>query len=338
MMGSLIDVLSLGGTIAMTPGDGAGVVPNLTPDALVAAVPGLSDLAEIRTQSFRQKPGAHLTFDDLEALAVAIRERADGGVDGVVVTQGTDTIEETAFALDRLLDLPAPVIVTGAMRNPTLAGADGPANLLAAVRVATSPEARGLGVLVVMNDGVHAARFVRKSGTSLPSVFVSALCGPIGWIVEERVRIVTRPAAVTPLGSAVSRPDARVGLLTVSLGDDGALIAQAMQAGYDGLVIEATGGGHVPQPVADAIGRAARQVPVILASRTGDGEVLAETYGFDGSEIDLLRRGVIRAGWLDGLKARVLLSLLLRRGAAKDEIVRAFGAWGGGVPAGQGAP
>src|SRR5690606_25563238 len=157
-----ITVLALGGTIAMTQSDQGGVVPTLTGEALVAAVPGLADVAEIDASSFRQLPGAHLQYEDLEALAKAIQMACASGSQGVVVTQGTDTIEETAFALDCLLQLDAPVVVTGAMRNPTVPGADGPANLLAAVQVAASHEARGLGCLVAMNDEIHAARFVRK--------------------------------------------------------------------------------------------------------------------------------------------------------------------------------
>ncbi|EYD75326.1 L-asparaginase [Rubellimicrobium mesophilum DSM 19309] len=111
-------MLALGGTIAMTDAGQQGVVPTLTGEMLVAAVPALRDVADVDAQSFRQVPGAHLGFADLEALALAIEDAVAGGTRGVVVTQGTDTIEETAFALDRLLEVDAPVVVTGAMRNP----------------------------------------------------------------------------------------------------------------------------------------------------------------------------------------------------------------------------
>ena len=129
-------LLALGGTIAMQAGQTQGVVPTLTAEALIAAVPQLADVASVDACSFRQLPGAHLTFDDIEALAQRIELAAAQGVRGVVVTQGTDTIEEAAFALDCLLRLDMPVVVTGAMRNPTVPGADGPANVLAAVQVA----------------------------------------------------------------------------------------------------------------------------------------------------------------------------------------------------------
>ncbi|WP_142850842.1 asparaginase [Telmatospirillum sp. J64-1] len=327
-----VAVLSLGGTIAMTQSGQGGVVPTLTGEMLVAAVPALQDLADIQALSFRQKPGAHLSFDDLEALAQEIGKQLAAGACGVVVTQGTDTLEETAFTLDRLLGGEAPVVVTGAMRNPTLPGADGPANLLAAVQVVLSEAARGLGCLVVMNDEIHAARFVRKAHTGSPAAFSSPVAGPIGWVAEGRVRI---PLRLEPIPSLPWEPDgeeAPVALITVGLGDDGALIDAACNAGFKGIVAEATGGGHVAPAVAEALERAARQMPVILASRTGAGEVLCRTYGFPGSEIDLQRRGLIRAGWLDGLKAKVLLTLLLRHADGSPQSVSAaFQPWGGGA-------
>ncbi|MFA7503131.1 MAG: asparaginase [Burkholderiaceae bacterium] len=324
-------VLALGGTIAMSPGAGDGVVPTLDADSLVAAVPQLAAIARVEARSFRQLPGAHLLFDDLEELAGAIHELSAQGCRGVVVTQGTDTIEESAFALDRLLDIEMPVIVTGAMRNPSLAGADGPANLLAAVQVAISDEARSQGCLVVMNDEVHAARFVRKLHTTSPAAFGSPLAGPLGWVSEGRPRFGTRLPRIAAIPPAPTR-EARVGLVTIALGDDGAHIRALLELGVDGLVVAATGGGHVRPEVADILEAAAGRIPVVLASRTGAGETLERTYGFPGSEIDLLRRGLIRAGWLDGLKARILLTLLLRRAiATSDAVARAFEAWDGGT-------
>lgn len=329
----IVSVLALGGTIAMTKSQEGGVVPTLTGEMLVAAVPGLETLAQIDAQSFRQLPGAHLGFDDLEALADHIQALRDEGRQGIVITQGTDTIEETAFALDRLLDLDIPVIVTGAMRNPTIAGADGPANLLAAVQVAISEQARGKGCLVVMNDEVHAARFVQKTHTSSPSAFSSPSSGRIGWVSEGRVIFCFNLERKPPVSASAQVRTARVALATIALGDDGEQVKALATAGFDGMVVEATGGGHVPPAVADALESAAKRMPVVLASRTGAGNTLGDTYGFPGSEIDLQRRGLIRAGWLDGLKAKILLTLLLRRGVNDPEAVsREFQAWGGGKP------
>lgn len=327
-----VKVFALGGTIAMTESPQGGVVPTLTGEMLVKAVPALAGLADIDTVSFRQIPGAHLSYDDLQALAVAIEQAVAEGARGVVVTQGTDTIEETAFALDRLLNCEAPVIVTGAMRNPTLPGADGPANLLASVQTACSDGARGLGAMVVFSDEIHAARFVRKAHTTSTAAFVSPLAGPIGWLSEGRVRIATRVERMVPIARGPGHGDSSVALLAICLGDDGRLVDAACQAGFAGMVVEATGGGHVSPAVAEALERAAARMPVILASRTGNGEVLSKTYGFVGSEIDLQKRGLIRAGWLDGRKAKILLTLLLRGGRRDHASVEAaFGVWGGGA-------
>ena len=202
-------------------------------------------------------------------------------------------------------------MVTGAMRNPTLAGPDGPANLLAAVRVAASREAAGLGALVVFNDEIHAARFVRKTHTSSPATFHSPSAGPLAWIAEGRPRFTFRLPAHEGTPSSTGGEVPAVALLKVTLGDDSRLIEQIETLGYVGLVVEGFGGGRVPARVAPALGDLATRIPVVLASRTGSGEALHETYGFAGSEWDLLSRGLISADVLDGLKARILLSQLL---------------------------
>jgi len=299
-------------------------VPQLGAAELVGAVPNLQNVAELETAAFRQVPSGDLTFEDIALLAAEINARFDSGAAGVVVTQGTDSIEETSFALDLLVRGPQPVVVTGAMRNPTLAGADGPANLLAAVQVASSPDARGLGGLVVLNDEIHAARFVRKTHTASPSTFRSVAPGPLGWVAEGRPRILLRLAPAPPLAPSITGSAPRVALLKMCLGDDARLIEQIESLGYSGLVVEAFGGGHVPARVVSALSRLAERMPVVLASRTGAGEVLKETYGFPGSERDLLSRGLVHAGFLDGLKSRVLLTLLLATGADTADVQKRF--------------
>jgi L-asparaginase len=319
-----VSVLSLGGTISSVNTGGPGVRPSLTGEALVEAVPGLSEVAEVSAASVRQVPGWQLTVEDLIEVSEEATRAIDEGATGVVVTQGTDSIEETAFALDLLIDRDAPVVVTGAMRNPTLPGADGPANLLAAVTVAADGAACGLGALVVMNDEVHAARFVRKTHTQSPAAFRSPLAGPLGWISEGRASIVARPMGrrhVRPRGGGAED----VALLATFPGDDGRLVGAVGERGYSGLVVEALGGGHVPPPMVEPLAALAERMPVVLASRTGSGEVLRGTYDPPGSEMDLTGRGLIPAGMLDGPKARLFLALLLRSGASRAEIVEAFG-------------
>ena len=320
-------VLSLGGTISSTDAGGSGVEPTLTGEALVADVPEISEVAEVSADAFRQAASGELTLDDLIELAAEITRRVDVGAAGAVVTQGTDTIEETAFTLDLLVDRDAPVVVTGAMRNPTLPGADGPANLLAAVRVAASEAARGLGTLVVLNDEVHAARYARKTHTQSPATFRSSLTGPLGWISEGKVRIANRPTDRHLVTLPEDTSDKPVALLTAALGDDGRLLGRVRELGYAGLVVEAFGGGHVPSVMVEELAALTGEMPVVLASRTGSGEVLRSTYGFPGSETDLLERGLIPAGMLDGPKARLLLSLLLRSGAGQEEVREQFDSW-----------
>jgi L-asparaginase len=291
---------------------------------LIKSVPRLREIAELETVAFRQIPSGDLSFSDLIALAAQITKRFDAGTTGVVVTQGTDTIEETSFALDLLVHDSRPVVVTGAMRNPTLAGPDGPANLLAAVQVAASREVTGLGTLVVFNDEIHAARFVRKTHTSSPATFHSPSAGPLGWITEGLPRITFRLPTLEGLPSSAGGEVPAVALLKVTLGDDPRLIEQIETLGYVGLVLEGLGGGHAPARLAPSLGALATRIPVVLASRTGSGEVLRETYGFAGSERDLLSRGLISAGVLDGLKARILLSLLLRADGDLASVRRNF--------------
>jgi L-asparaginase len=320
-----VAVLSLGGTISSTQTEGSsGVAPTLTGEALVEDVPEISEVAEVSAASLRQVPGSELTLEDLIELSAEIEAQIDDGAKGVVVTQGTDSIEETSFVLDLLVNRDAPVIVTGAMRNPTLPGAEGPANLLAAVRVAASDAARGVGAVVVMNDEIHAARFVQKTHTSNPATFRSPLAGPIGYVFEDTVRIVTRPVGRRHVELPEETQSRPVALYTIGLGDDGRLLKFVRQSGYEGLVVEAFGVGHVHSVMAEPLGALASEIPVVLASRTGSGEVHEKTYGFTGSESDLSERGLINAGMLDGLKARLFLSLLLRAGASREEVARTF--------------
>lgn len=316
----------MGGTIASTStqSKSGGVVPQLNAKDILASVPQLHEIAEVDPIAFRQVPSGDLNFSDLFLLAAAIEDAFDSGSVGAVVTQGTDTIEESAFVLDLLVSSTCPIVVTGAMRNPTQVGPDGPANLLAAVQVAISEQAVGLGVLVVMNDEIHAARFVRKTHTSGRDTFQSPTIGPIGWLSEGRVRIPFRISPMTAICFDDSSVAPKVAIVTCALGDDALILGEIESLGYSGVVIQAFGGGHVPARVVPAIEKLASRIPVVLASRTGAGEVLRETYGFAGSEQDVLSRGVMSTGYLDGFKARILLSLVLSDAKDLSEAKRVF--------------
>ncbi|WP_407563915.1 asparaginase [Streptomyces sp. 184] len=322
-----VHVLAVGGTIAMTPrAAGHGVSPSLGADELLAALHAEPAGAHVSSSSFRRLPGAHLTLDDVVSLHAKVAELANRGCGGVVITQGTDTLEETSFALDLLGDAAVPVVFTGAMRHPGQPGADGPANLLDAIRLAASDAAVGLGVTVVMNGEVHSARYVQKRHTTQLSAFASPGLGPLGWVAEGRIRIPLRPARLPALPLPVPVRPAPVALFTATLGDDIRLLPLLPELGYEGAVLAGFGAGHLPAwAVTDAEALAAR-MPVVLASRTGAGELYRDTYDFPGSERDLLARGLIGAGAVSPLKARMLLSLALGAGLTRDAVSLAYDA------------
>lgn len=320
-------VIGLGGTITMTRDASGTISPALSAADLVRAVPGIERIASIETASPLALPGASLSIDDVLGVAALVDDRREGGVDGAIVIQGTDTIEETAFLLDLVVRSERPVVVTGAMRGAQAAGADGPANILASVAVAASPQMRGLGTVVVLNDEIHAARFVQKSHTALPSAFASPAAGPLGHVIEGTPRLRVEPAKRIRPALELRAGDAPVALVRMGLGDDGRLLRQVPTLGYRGVVIEGMGAGHVPASIAPIVSDLVHAMPVVLASRVHAGPVFTSTYGFAGSETDLLRRGAVAAGDLSGLKARLLLSLLLRSGADRATIEQAFSAY-----------
>lgn len=310
-----VEVIALGGTIACVPAAaGAGVAPGLTAEDLVAAVPGVADLAQIGSRNLANVPSTEIDLPLLFALRDAIAVHEAEGVAGVVVTQGTDTIEETSFALDLLHGGDMTVVVTGAMRNPSLPGPDGAANLYAAIACAADSAFRGQGALVAFDDAVHAAAWVQKRDTSTTGAFQSP--APVGWMAEGRpvlrAPVSRRPAIAVSTDAAVPF----VPILKPGIGDDPRLVSAALDLGAAGLILELAGGGHTVASWTDTLSRAAERVPVIFTSRTRGGRVLSRTYGQPGAEIDLLGRGLRGAGDLDALKARLLLILLLMAGTA----------------------
>lgn len=319
---------ALGGTISMTADTEGGVVARLTGDDLVDGLGALP--VEVRTHNSIAVPSASLTFADvLDVVDAASRAVVDEGAVGIVVTQGTDSLEETAFLVDSVWQHDAPFVVTGAMRNPTLAGADGPANLLAGLQVATAPAARGRGALVVFLDEIHAARHVRKSHSTSPATFVSPDLGPIGHVVEGRPRFLAQlPPRAPVIGWTRERlAETKIALYTTTLDDDGLLLAGPDHS-HHGLVVAGFGVGHVPADLVDALAEIVEVMPVVLTSRTGAGSILADTYAAPGGERDLLSRGLISGGFVHPYKARVLLRLLVAADASRDEIADAFAALG----------
>lgn len=335
-----VAVLALGGTIAMVKGDEGGVRPGLGADDLVAAVPGIEAIADLRTETVSRIGSSDLTVSTVLTVARRIEAlAAEGAIDGAVVTQGTDTMEETSFLLDLVLKVDIPVVMTGAMRNPLSVSHDGPGNVLAAVRVVADPVARArareLGVLVVMLDTIHAAVNVAKATSSRIDAFTSPETGPVGVLVEDRVRLTSMPNrdfrtaldAVTGGGPRMTGDIPSVALHTIALSESGGLLGALATApdtlGYAGIVLGALGGGHVPEWLVERLETLAKRVPVVMAGRMQAGYLLAKTYERAGSEIDLINRGIVSAGRLPPLKARLLLTVMLAAGldsAARAQI------------------
>jgi L-asparaginase len=310
-------VIMTGGTIAMRGSSGA--VPDVETNTVIRkAIADSGITADIYITSC--KPSAHMTFDDAREVADLIERLANEGR-GIVVTHGTDTLEEMAFILDISLSCEVPVILTGALRPGDQPGADGFANLLSALRVACSREARNCGVLVVLNDEIHAARFVSKQDTSSLSAFQSPGFGPIGRIAESLPRLVLRPSRSKPISWRRSPPE--VGLLTVGFSDQFGL-RRWLDDPPAGLVVAGVGGGHVPEHWVRPLEALAHLIPCILASRCPAGAALQTTYGYPGSERDLIGRGLLSTGLLSAAKARILLSILLSADYKSDEIRATF--------------
>lgn len=333
-----IALVTLGGTISSEPLDGEGP-SSPGPDAGGGGVVPVSGAATFAREVARFVPGievvpveaqmvpsSSLSVADLRGLAAriaALVEEGDGA-DGVVVAQGTDTIEETAFALDLVGAADeVPVVVTGAMRDRSAPGPDGAANVVAALRAAASHDVRGRGVLVAFADRLHAARWVTKTSTFRVDAFTSEPFGPVGIVAEGRVRLGSAPRPLPPF-EIPSGPPARVAVVTAGIGDDLAVLPALADLGYDGVVLVATGAGHVPATAVENVTMAAAGLPVVLCSRTGAGPVFTHTYGYEGGEIDLIERGVMPAGVLTPAKARLLLMLLVASGETGADLQRSF--------------
>lgn len=312
-----VRVVGAGGTIAMR---GEHAAPSLEAADLIAAVPALADVEGLHAESVRNLPGAALGLDDALAVARTARDAARSG-DGVVITSGTDTIEELAVLVDLLHDAEAPIAVTGAIRPASAPGADGPVNLRDAVAVAESAPATGLGAIVVFGGQIHAARWVRKADATGPAAFASSQTGPIGWVEEGRPVILARPdrrPAIDP-----SSLTARVDVVSIGLGDRGDALRTAGRDA-DGVVLVALGGGHLPPAVLDALGDIAAAVPVVATVRPERGTVLRETYGFRGSERDLRASGVLVAGRRSPAAARITLIAALGAGLSRQGLADVF--------------
>jgi L-asparaginase len=317
-----VAIVFTGGTISMGHDPAAGGnVPLLDGAAILDRTPGLTAVADVVAIDRGRTPASHFRFADLVALGAVIAEQlADDAIDGLCVVQGTDTIEETSFAWDLLLQASKPVVVTGAMRASHETPYDGPANLRDAVSVAAAPGARDVGVVVVLAGTIEPADDVAKMHATALDTFRSPNVGSLGGIVDGEVRFERRRGPRRSL--ATNRAAERIHLVTAGISTDGALLEAAVAGGADGIVVAATGSGNTHPGLLAAAERAmAAGIPVVLASRCPSGAV-GSAYAFPGGSATWARAGAIPAGTLCAVKARVALALGLGAGLDHDGLAR----------------
>ena len=317
---SRVAVLFTGGTISMLVDPAAGgKVPTLDGEAILARVPGIRDIADLVPIDLGRTPASHFTFPKLFEIASEIRRcQADPSIDGVVVVQGTDVIDETAFLWDLVLDGEAPVIVTGAMRAPSEPHDDGPANLRAAVRCAAALELRGSGVSVVLDGTINPADGVTKTHAGALDSFQCLDTGPLGRVVGERV-VVERGRG--PRRHVTTNHAAEgVLLLTAHVAMDGALIDAAAALRPPAIVVEATGAGNTAAAAVDAAGRAMEQEIVVAFTTRCPAGAASDGYAFPGGGATWVRAGALLAGHLSGPKARIALAAGLGAGLDREAL------------------
>ncbi len=315
-----VRLLAAGGTIAMR---GERAVPALDATELIEQLPGLASASRLTAESVLALPGPHLSLSDALELARRACEAAGAG-EGVVITTGTDTMEEVAVLCALLYGGAAPIVLTGANRPGSSPGADGPANLLDAVFLAGSEASSGLGVVVVFGGEIHGATTVRKIDSTGPAAFGSPGAGPLGRVVEGRVWLHAMPIRLSPL--PVETLAHRVDVVAVGLGDDGAQL-RSSAAVADGVVLVALGAGHLPPAVMHELSDATERVAVVITCRPDRSSMLFATYGFEGAEGDLRASGAVCAPFLSPAAARIALLCCLGAGLDRPGIAAALARW-----------
>ncbi len=318
-------VLSTGGTIASVYDSAQGGFVNaVTGEQLVRAVPGLDTIARVEVIQVSNVGSTDMTpalWSEVGRQAAEVLERTD--VSGVVVTHGTDTLEETAYFLDLTVQSEKPVVVVGAQRAASVPDSDGPRNLGDAIRTAISPDSRGLGTLVVLNGEIHAAREVTKTHTWNVATFMSPGFGALGWVEPDGVRYYRAPLRRQRL--SVNGELGRVDIVTNYAGADGrAILGLLEQGGLDGLVVEASGLGNVSSAMHDAIVEArGRDIPVVISTRVHAGRTIPMYVG-PGKGVTLREIGCVFADNLSPHKARVLLLVALTHTNQPSELQEIF--------------
>ena len=306
-----IAIIFTGGTISMSvdPRIGAAI-PSLSSDEIMSLVTNIDKFAIIESIEFSHLPGPHINPEkmmELQRLVVKTLERED--ITGVIITHGTDTLEETAYLLDLTLNCSKPVIVTAAMRNSSELGYDGPSNLAASVCTAISTEAHNKGVLIVMNNTVNAASEATKTNTLSLDTFKSLEFGALG--VVDNDKVIFHRDVINRQYIPAKDIETSVDLIKCAAGMDSRFLKYSVDTGAKGIVIEAVGRGNIPPTMLSGVKYALdNNVAVIMVSRCPTGRVL-DTYGYEGAGKQLRQMGVILGGDLPGQKVRVKLMLAL---------------------------
>lgn len=322
-----VAIVFTGGTISMkVDREFGGVVPKLSASEILDTVQSIHEKAIIEPIEFGRFPGPHVTPKIMEQLSKEVQTLLDrDDIDGVVVTHGTDTLEETAYFLDLTCRSEKPIVVIGAMRNSSEPDWDGPRNLLEGVTLASSPKLRGYGTIVCLSEMVNAASEVSKNDTTELNTFESLNFGPLGRISHGSIMLYRKPLH-REYYKIHTLPDF-VPLICCYAGMDGRQIQQCLDAGAQGIVIEAFGAGNVPPAVYYELIQAVKKIPVVLVSRCPIGRI-EKVYAYEGAGKHLHDNGVIFADYMNGQKARIKLSIMIGAQCAMEEIRNAF-EWAG---------
>lgn len=290
--------------------DTGAAIPALSGSEVLSFVSDLPNICTAEVQDYGQYPGPHITPEHMWEISELLgRELAYPDIDAAVVTHGTDTLEETAYFLDCRHFSEKPIVLVGAMRNSSELSFDGPANLRAAARVAADPASQGKGVMVVLNQLIHAATDATKMNTQAVDTFQSPVFGALGLVDTDRILFSREPLLRDPFDTHRYEPN--VDLIAAAAGSDSRLVDASRESGAKGIVIGGTGRGNVPPAMLPGIQRALDAgIAVVIASRCPQGRIL-DAYGYEGSGRDLRNRGVIFSGFLSPAKARIRLMLAL---------------------------
>ncbi|TDX51689.1 asparaginase [Orenia marismortui] len=320
-----IKVITTGGTIAMGEDQNTHqIVPKLSGKDLLNSVPELNNIAELDLIQYSNLDSSQLTPKMILELSKLVKKAlASKDISGVLITHGTDTLEETAYLLDLVLDTEKPVVITGALRSFNQLSSDGKANLVQSLQTIIEPHSKNKGVLVVLNNQIHAARFVSKIHTNKLWAFDSINTGSIGSIDHCGVHYFYNLDKQVTINT--EELEDNVQLIKLAIGNDDRLIQASLDYGVKGLVLEAFGLGTLPKSIVSALLRAKKEeIPVVITSRCLEGRVY-NLYGASTGKTNIAETDIIFAGNLNSTKARLVLMLLLGQGLSKNEIRQFFG-------------